>query len=188
MSGLLILLASPSGGGKTSVIRRILKRNPDKFVYSISTTTRKPRPNEINGIDYHFLSEGEFKEKIENNQFLEWEEVHGYYYGTDANFIEKCLNAGKHVLLDLDVNGSLSVAEKYKNRAITVFIAPPSVNVLIERLKKRNAESEEEINERMKRIPMEMEKSLKFDYVIVNENLEETVENVMNIINKANSK
>ncbi len=182
MKGLLILLASPSGGGKTSIIQLILSREPERFVYSVSTTTRQPRPNETDGADYYFVSEAEFKDGIKNNRFLEWEKVHRFYYGTDARLIKKYLESGKHVLFDLDVNGSLVIAEKFGSRAITIFIQPPSLEALTERLKKRNTDSEAEIEERMKRIPLEMKKSSEFDYIIVNQDLEETVDQVLRIV------
>lgn len=183
MSGLLILISSPSGGGKTSIIQAILNRLPEKFVYSISGTTRKPRAGEANGKDYVFLSEQQFQDEIRNNRFLEWEKVHGYYYGTDSEFIKKCVKQGKFVLLDIDVNGALQVDRNYKGKAVTIFIAPPSIDELIQRLKNRKTDSEKEINKRLERIPMEMEKSRLFDYILVNEKLEKTVSDVIKIVN-----
>lgn len=179
---MLVLIASPSGGGKTTVIQRLVHDYPDKFVYSVSATTRAPRPNEIDGKDYIFLSDAEFLARAKANQFLEWEEVHGYFYGTDANFIRESLAAGKYVLLDLDVKGCLRVAKEFKGKAITIFLTPPSLADLVDRLKKRKTDSMQEINKRLQRIPMEMEKSKQFDFVIINENLETTVEKVFQLI------
>jgi len=182
MNGLLILIASPSGGGKTTVIRRLIEKFPDKFVYSVSATTRESRPDEIGGKDYLFLSVEEFQKRAQNNQFLEWEEVHGYYYGTDLEFINRSLKSGKNVLLDLDVNGSLNVAKKFDGKVITIFLTPPSMDELINRLKNRKTDSKEEIEKRLTRIPKEMEKSKQFDYIVQNDNLETTVNKVLDII------
>ena len=185
MAGFLILISSPSGGGKTTIIHKVLESDPEKFIYSVSATTRDSRPGEIHGKDYFFLTEKQFFEKVEEKQFLEWEEVHGYYYGTDLIFIKKTIKEGKYVLLDLDVNGALRVAQNYEGSAITIFIAPPSVDELIIRLQKRKTDSVHEINKRLKRIPMEMKKSTQFDYIVVNNKLDQTVNNVLKIIEKS---
>lgn len=187
MKGMLVIVSSPSGGGKTSIIQKLLKKYPGKYVYSISATTRKPRPGEVDGKDYFFLTEDQFKQDIDRNRFLEWEQVHGYFYGTPKAHIEKCIDEGKYVFLDIDVNGALRVAENYPDRAITVFIAPPSIDELIERLKNRKTDSKEEIDRRLVRIPMEMEKSKQFRYVVVNDKLDKTVRDVDNIVRKFNS-
>jgi len=182
MAGLLTLISSPSGGGKTTIIHKILETNSDKFIYSISSTTREPRPGEVHGKDYFFLTEDQFREKIEKKQFLEWEEVHGYYYGTDLDFIENCMNEKKYVMLDIDVKGALRVSKNYSGKTVTIFIAPPSIDELIKRLKARKTDSEREINKRLQRIPLEMQKSKEFDYIIVNNKLDETVNDVIKII------
>jgi guanylate kinase len=185
MAGFLILISSPSGGGKTTIINKVLETDPEKFIYSVSATTREPRPGEIHGKDYFFLTEKQFFENVEEKQFLEWEEVHGYYYGTDLNFIKKTTKEGKYALLDLDVNGALRVAQNYEGSAITIFIAPPSDDELTIRLQKRKTDSVQEINKRLKRIPMEMKKSTQFDYIVVNNKLDQTVNNVLKIIEKS---
>ncbi|MDZ7377024.1 MAG: guanylate kinase [candidate division KSB1 bacterium] len=182
MQGLLIILSSPSGGGKTSVIQKILARDPERFVYSISATTRKPRPGEIDGKDYFFMTESEFRQGIENGKFLEWESVHGHLYGTPRDYIDSCLKKGKHILFDIDVNGALKVAKVLPEQTLTIFLAPPSIETLIQRLKSRNTDSAEEINTRLQRIPMEMEKARLFDYVVVNQDLDTTVAQVLEII------
>lgn len=183
----MVIISSPSGGGKTTIIRRILRQFPNKFTYSISATTRKMRPGEKNGMDYFYLSEQEFQKDVENSRFLEWEEVHGYYYGTPLAHIEKLVASGKHVFLDIDVNGALQVKKKYPGKAVTIFIAPPSMDVLIDRLKNRKTDSEEEINRRLQRIPMEMEKSGQFDFTIINTKIEKSVRDVLNIIQRYDS-
>ena len=182
--GLLVIISSPSGGGKTSIIHKILQKYPEQYVYSVSATTRKPRPGEIDGRDYFFLSEEQFRRDIKNNLFLEWENVHGYLYGTPKTYIEKCINEGKYVLLDIDVNGALRIADNYPDRAITIFISTPSMGMLIERLKNRKTDSVGEINKRLERIPMEMEKAKQFDYVVINDQLDNTVEQVVEIVEK----
>lgn len=186
MKGLLVIISSPSGGGKTSIIQKILEKNPERYVYSISATTRKPRPGELDGKDYFFLNEKQFRKDIENNLFLEWENVHGYLYGTPKNYIEKCIDDGKYVLLDLDVNGALQVAQNYPEKTITIFISPPSIEQLIERLRNRKTDSAGEINRRLERIPMEMEKAKQFDHVVINDQLDKTVGQVVQFIEDSN--
>ncbi len=182
MQGLLIILSSPSGGGKTSVIQKILERYPERFVYSISATTRKPRPGEVDGKDYFFMTEPQFRQGIEQGMFLEWESVHGHLYGTPREYIESCLRNGKSILFDIDVNGALKIARYWPGQTITIFIAPPSIETLIQRLKSRNTDAPEEIQTRLERIPMEMEKAKYFDHVIVNVDLDMTVAKVLEIV------
>lgn len=186
MKGLLVIISSPSGGGKTSIIQKILEKYPEQYVYSISATTRKPRPGEIDGRDYFFLTEKQFRQDIDNNSFLEYENVHGYLYGTPENYIEKCINEGKYVLLDIDVNGAFQIARNYGDRTLTIFIAPPSIKKLIERLRNRETDSEYEINKRLERIPMEMEQAKQFDYVVINDKLDATVEQVVRLVEDFN--
>jgi len=182
MKGKLVIVSSPSGGGKTSIIHQLLHKYPGKYVYSISATTRKPRPGEVDGTDYLFITEEQFRDDVEKNLFLEWERVHDYLYGTRKAFIEKCVNDGKVVLLDLDVNGALRVAQNFPENTVTIFIAPPSIEKLIERLKNRQTDSQAEIDNRLVRIPMEMEKSKLFDHVVINDKLDKTAEQVAEII------
>jgi len=181
--GYLVVISSPSGGGKTSIIQYILRKYPDQYVYSISATTREKRPGEIEGTDYFFLTEKQFSDYIAKNLLLEWEEVHGYLYGTPRDYIEKCIDEGKFVLIDIDVNGALEVARRFPDKTITIFVLPPSVDELIRRLKNRKTDSVEEIDKRVQRIPMEIKKSKQFDYIVINYQLEKTAEQVVNIIN-----
>jgi len=183
MNGLFVILSSPSGGGKTSVIRALLEQDTMNFKYSVSATTRKPRPGETDGTDYYYLSEEKFKEKIERNEFVEWEKVHNFYYGTPRDQIEGWLRNGETVLLDIDVQGGLRIKKEYPDNSITIFIAPPSLEELIKRLKNRKTDSEQEIDKRLKRVPLEMEKGEEYDYVIINDKLEETISRVNNVIN-----
>lgn len=182
MKGLLVIISSPSGGGKTSIIQKILQKYPEQYAYSISATTRKPRPGETDGKDYFFLSEEQFRKDIENDLFLEYENVHGYLYGTPKTYIEKCIDEGRYVLLDIDVNGALRVADNYPERTITIFVSPPSMDLLIERLKNRKTDSAGEINRRLKRIPLEVEKAKQFDHILINDKLDTTVEQVVRIV------
>ncbi|MBD3287750.1 guanylate kinase [candidate division KSB1 bacterium] len=181
---LLVILSSPSGGGKSTVIRKLLKLSEMNFIYSVSCTTRKPRPGETDGKDYYFLSEAEFKKKIEQNGFLEWEQVHGYYYGTSRELVEQWLDQGKIVLLDIDVNGGLKIRQKFPHRSISIFLQPPSVNELIERLKKRKTESQQEIDKRLERVPLELARKKYFDFVITNKDIKTTVNETLDIIQK----
>ncbi|HEX9973797.1 MAG TPA: guanylate kinase [bacterium] len=187
MKGLLVILSSPSGGGKTSVIYRIIEKYDGNFVYSISATTRQPRPGEKNGKDYFFLTQQEFEDQIKKDLLLEWEQVHGYCYGTPKSYVEQAIAAGKFVLLDIDVNGALQIAHKFPQNTLTIFVAPPSLDELIQRLRNRKTDSENEINKRLERIPVEMEQSKRFDYVVINEKLENTVAEIVKII-KTNQK
>jgi len=187
MKGLLVILSSPSGGGKTSVIYRIIEKYDGNFVYSISATTRQPRPGEKNGKDYFFLTKQEFEDHIKKDLLLEWEQVHGYCYGTPKSYVEQAIAAGKFVLLDIDVNGALQIAHKFPQNTLTIFVAPPSLDELNQRLRNRKTDSENEINKRLERIPVEMEQSKRFDYVVINEKLEDTVEEIVKII-KTNQK
>lgn len=175
--GLLVVLSSPSGGGKTTVIKKILNLHPKEYVYSISMTTRPKRAGETDGIDYFFVSRQEFEQHIRNGHLLEYENVHGQYYGTPLKPLNEWIEQNFVVLLDIDVYGAQKIKERY-NRSLLVFIKPPDVNVLIERLKKRSTESDKQIEKRLDRLPEEMAYAEKFDYIVVNDKLSDTVEKV----------
>lgn len=179
----LIVISAPSGTGKTSVIKEILKRNPVKLLFSVSATTRKKRENEINGVDYYFLSEDEFKKKIENDEFIEWEQIYGDYYGTPKSEIERAIRANKHLLFELDVNGSLKLKKLFPD-AHLIFIVPPSIQELEIRLKKRNTETPESFQKRIDRARMELEMAKYFDYEVKNYDLEKAIEEVNEIVQK----
>jgi len=181
-NGLLIIISSPSGGGKTTVIEGLKKHSKFKFEYSISATTREPRSGEVNGSDYYFLSEAEFRAKIERGEFLEWEQVHQYLYGTPKSYIDNCLALGKKIILDVDVNGGLNIKKMYPTNSITIFIEPPSLEILINRLKNRKTDSRLEIEKRLQRVPLELAKKNQYDFVVVNEQIENTIQKVMIII------
>lgn len=176
-------MSSPSGGGKTTVIKKILETDPDHYVYSISLTTRPKRRNEVDGRDYYFVSKKEFEEKIKAGELLEYEEVHGQYYGTPRKPLITWIEKGYVVLLDIDVYGAQNVRKQFE-KALLIFLKPPDMDVLVERLKNRSTESEEQIQKRLDRLPEEMKYATYFDHVIVNENLNDTVHKVKKIIDR----
>lgn len=181
-SGLLVVISAPSGGGKTTVIRSLLKRGDPHFAYSVSATTRPRRQNEVDGRDYIFLQEEAFRRKIDEGAFIEWAHVHNHLYGTLCSTVETLLDDGKIVLLDLDVQGGLEIKKKYGDEALLIFIKPPSLEELERRLRTRNTEHEQAINTRLSAVPEELAKSQAYDHIVVNFNLDETVEAVNKIV------
>jgi guanylate kinase len=179
---LLVVLSAPSGGGKTTVCKKLATENPE-YRISISATTRPPRSTEKDGVDYHFLSEKDFFKKVEEGQFLEFEEVHGNYYGTLKKNVQNLLDAGFTVLFDMDVYGAMSIKKHYPE-SILIFIRPPSMEELQRRLKNRKTDDESEIERRLKRLPVEYSKAEYFDYDIINHHLHETVDKIKRIILK----
>ena len=182
--GLLVVISSPSGGGKTTVVKRILDSGDDRFVYSVSATTRPPRPGEKDGRDYFFLSDEEFRRRIQDGAFAEWAEVHGHLYGTLKDQIDRNLKAGKIILLDIDVKGGLSLKRAFSKDSLLIFLAPPSLEILEKRLRERGTDSEEEINRRLQRVKMELDAAKQYDTVIVNEDLDTTVREVLEAIER----
>lgn len=178
---LLIVLSSPSGGGKTTICKALAANHPELKI-SVSATTRQPRKSEVHGIDYYFMSEKEFFKRIKNQEFIEYENVHGYYYGTLKAEVEKLLKNGYSVLFDIDVNGALTI-KKIFPQAILIFIRPPSLEELKRRLQHRRTDNPQEIEKRLKRLPEEYAKARQFDYDIINDNLEETIQKIYHIIN-----
>lgn len=176
----LIILIAPSGGGKTTIGRAILEREAD-IEYSVSFTTRQPRSNEIDRVDYCFISQAEFRERIKKGDFLEHANVHGNLYGTSRSFIEDRMNSGKHVLLDLDVQGAHQIMSKGVN-AVTIFILPPSESVLKERLNKRGTDTQEVIERRLTNAVSEIDQIGNFEYLVINDQLEKAIEDVIGII------
>lgn len=181
-SGKLFVISGPSGAGKGTLREHALD-NIENLVYSISCTTRKPRDGEIDGVQYRFISHEKFKEDIEKNLFLEYAHVHADFYGTLKADVIKELNAGKNVLLEIDVQGALQVREKISD-AILIFIAPPSLEELEKRLRDRHTETEENLNLRMSNAKKELELKDKYDYVIINDDLETASKELRDLILK----
>lgn len=181
-SGKIIVVSAPSGAGKTSIVKEILKNFPE-FIFSISATTRPKRTVEKEGVEYFFLSEPEFLKMIENDEFIEWEKFYDYYYGTPKSFIEKNIKADKPVLLELDVKGALTIKRLYPY-AHLIYISPPSFEELVKRLRQRNTENEVDFSKRVERAKMELSLKDKFDYIIENIKLETAIEEAKSLVNK----
>lgn len=169
--GAILLLSGPSGCGKSSLLKEVYKVI-DNYYFSISTTTRAPRVGEKDGVDYYFVSKEEFKKDIQENNFLEWAEVHGNYYGTSLKPINKALDEAKLVIFDIDVQGFEQVIKKLKAITTTVFITTPTIEELEKRLYSRDTDSKEVIEKRIKNAKVEIEYIDQYDYFIVNDNLE----------------
>ncbi|MBF0120880.1 MAG: guanylate kinase [Desulfobacterales bacterium] len=167
--GQLFIVSAPSGTGKTTLCKMLLERFPN-LIFSVSYTTREPRNGEINSVDYNFISKDDFICGIKKQQWAEWAEVHGNYYGTCYDFLNKALNLKHNILLDIDVQGTKQVLEIFKN-SITIFIKPPSIDVLRERLLKRKTDSMEIIEKRIINAQNEMAQSSIYKYIVINDNL-----------------
>lgn len=176
----IIIVSAPSGSGKTTLVSQVLNEMPG-VKRSISYTTRAPREGENNNDDYIFVSVEEFKQKIQEDEFLEWEENFGNYYGTSVVQVEEVLSGGDDIILSIDVKGAKKIKEKYPE-SISVFIMPPSIDELASRLKKRNTDNEGEVIRRLKESKREIEASDYYDYMIVNEKLDKAMEELKNII------
>ena len=182
MKGKLIIFSAPSGAGKTTIVRHLLEKNLN-LGFSVSATSRAPRPNEIDGIDYHFLSVDKFKLKIENDEFLEWEEVYKeVYYGTLKSEVEEKRNRCQNVIFDVDVVGGLNIKKFYGNEALAVFVQPPSVEELRNRLKNRSTETEEKIQMRIEKAEHELSFAGRFDVIVINNELEQACNDALKII------
>jgi len=180
--GAIIAISAPSGTGKTSIVKRIIEEIPG-LVFSVSATTRKKREYEKNGVDYFFLTEEEFKEKINNGEFVEWEKVYDYYYGTFKSVIEDSINKGSSLILEVDVKGALTIKRIFPD-ANLIYVVPPSHEALIKRLKNRKTEDDADIKKRLERAIMELSIKEKFDYFVVNEDLDKAISETKNLINK----
>lgn len=182
-TGKLIIISAPSGTGKSTIINAIIGDERLKLEFSVSATTRTPRDGEKDGVSYYFLSVDDFKSRIANEEFAEFEEVYpGRYYGTLKSEIERINRNGKNVILDVDVKGGINVKKMYGDHAMSIFIQPPSVDVLRERLLARATDNIEEINKRVSKAEFEISHASQFDKVVVNDVLETAVEDVRLLI------
>lgn len=181
-SGKLIIVSAPSGAGKTTLVKHLLE-NLDSIEFSVSCATRNPRPNEIHGEDYYFISAEEFKQKIDNQEFAEFEEVYaGSFYGTLKSEIQRIWDKGKSVIFDIDVIGGINLKKIYPENSLSIFIMPPSVEELENRLRNRNTESEEKLQMRVKKAEHELLLAPQFDTVLVNENLENSKQEILDVV------
>lgn len=179
-SGTLFVVSAPSGSGKTTLCKALLKHYPD-MVYSISTTTRKPRKGEADGVDYHFIGKEAFVEKLNSHCWAEWALVHDHYYGTSAVFLDEALAAGRNILLDIDVQGTRQIQERYPG-AVSIFIMPPSLEVLRERLEKRGTDNRETIEKRMRNAVEEIAQKNIYRHVLVNDRLDDAIHDLISIV------
>jgi guanylate kinase len=179
----IIILAAPSGAGKTTIKSRLLANMPNKLSFSISAATRKIRVGEQDGVDYFFISVEDFKNKIDHNQFVEWEMVYpGAYYGTTVAEIERIWDEQKTPILDIDVHGAMRVKELYGEKAISIFLLPPSLEVLKDRLEKRGTDNEVQIKTRIEKAAEEITISKKFDHIVLNDDLNKASEQVKMLV------
>ncbi len=175
--GSIIVISSPSGGGKSSVCNGLIQQFSN-IRYSISATTRQPRGNEVNNREYYFISTDEFRTRIAHGEFAEWAQVYDDYYGTYKHTLDEIINSGNHALLDIDVQGAQQIMQVYKN-GIFIFIKPPSLSILEERLRKRKTESDERIAQRMETAKSELTLAEKYDYQVINNSLKDTINTII---------
>ena len=176
ITGKSIIVSAPSGAGKTTIVRRLMEAIPE-LAFSISACSRAPRPNEQEGKDYYFIGVPGFKNAIENQEFIEWEEVYtDHYYGTLKKEVDRLWKAGKVIIFDVDVVGGLNLKQQFKHAALSIFIEPPSISILESRLRARKTESEGRIELRIKKAAWELTQATQFDCCILNDQLEQAVE------------
>jgi len=182
-TGKVIIFSAPSGSGKTTIVKHLLTKN-DNLGFSISASTRDKRGRiEVDGIDYYFLSPEEFKSKIDNHEFIEWEEVYqGNYYGTLKSEIERLWSEGKHVVFDVDVKGGLNLKEYFGDQALAIFVKVPSMEILMERLGLRDTETEDSISQRLFKARFEITFEDKFDQVLINKDLDQSLTEAQKLV------
>jgi guanylate kinase len=184
--GKLIIVAGPSGTGKGTVENAVMEKFPE-IQFSVSVTTRPQRSYEVEGQHYFFISKAEFLERIERNELVEWQEVYsknGHFYGTLRSYVDSALEQGQQLLIDIDIKGGINLKKAFPDNSISIFIEPPSVEALEERLINRNTDSPEQIRIRLDRMPEEMQLGKQFDYTIVNSELNEAVSAFTEILEK----
>jgi guanylate kinase len=178
--GKLFVISAPSGTGKTTVVRKLLQQHPE-LVESISYTTRPPRPGEKDHTDYHFVDDHTFERLVKEDFFAEWAEVHGSMYGTPVNFIEETLKKGNNVVLDVDVQGGMSLKKRFPN-AVTIFLLPPNEEELVKRLSNRGTEDKEQISTRLNNAKREMTFKDKYDHRVINDEVDRAVQELARLI------
>jgi guanylate kinase len=182
-TGKLIVFSAPSGSGKTTIVKHLLKQKDLNLEFSVSATSRPPREHEVDGKDYYFKSLKEFKTHIKNGDFLEWEEVYrDNFYGTLKSEVQRIWDKGKNVIFDIDVVGGLDIKTMYPELTLAVFVKPPSIEELKIRLKKRKTESDERINMRVAKASVEMATAPQFDHILINNNLDEALEEAHKLV------
>ncbi len=183
MQGKLIIFSAPSGSGKSTIINKLMSEYGLQGRFSISATSRKPRGSEQDGVEYYFLTEEDFRRRISEEDFLEYEEVYpGCFYGTLRSEVDRTLTRGENVILDIDVQGGLNVKKIYGDRALTLFIQPPSIERLRERLERRGTDAPEVIERRLAKAETELSFAPKYDAVVVNDDLEEACRDAARVI------
>jgi guanylate kinase len=182
MTNSLIVLSAPSGAGKTTIAHAILDKHPSDVMFSVSATTRTQRPGERDGIDYYFVTREKFEELIASGALIEYEQIFGNYYGTPVSEIERAQAMGKRLIFDIDVKGGISIRRKFPDESLLIFIAPPNLKILEERLRARRTESDETVVRRLDRAAMEMDMAKEYDHIVVNDNLEQAIKQVENIV------
>jgi len=175
-----IVLSAPSGAGKTTIARALVRDSED-VVFSVSATTRPARDGEADGVDYDFLSETVFRAMIEADEFVEWAEVHGHLYGTSRRALQAALDEDRFLILDVDVQGAMQMRERVPD-VVLVFVLPPSADALVERLAERGTEGEDTVAQRIENARAELEQASRFDYIVINENLDQAIEEVRSIV------
>lgn len=184
MKGKLIIFTAPSGAGKTTIVRHLLK-TMENLVFSVSATSRRKREHEVEGKDYYFLNPSEFRKKIENNDFLEYEEVYpNQYYGTLHTEIERLWTTGKDIVFDIDIKGAENIKNNYPKESLAIFVKPPTPEILFERLQNRGTETPESYRKRVKRATLELSYEDKFDVVLLNDDLEKALKDAEQIVSE----
>jgi len=183
VKGKLIVISAPSGCGKTTIAKAILEKHPE-VLFSVSATTRPIRSGETNGKDYFFLTKQEFESRIKAGDLVEWEKIYENYYGTLKSEIHKALDRGRSMIFDVDVKGALSIRRNFPKDSVIIFIKPPSMEILTKRLENRKTENSETLKRRLDRVPMELDQGFKFDFQVVNDDLEKAIAEVDGIVQK----
>jgi len=179
----VIIISAPSGAGKTTMAQHLLSRDNLNLTFSISATTREPRTTEIEGIDYYFFDKNKFREYIKHNKFIEWEEVYeNLFYGTLKEEVERIFFNNKNILFDVDVKGGKTLKDYFKNQALSIFIAPPSIKELEKRLRNRHTDSDTIINKRIAKATKELDDKVCFDKIIINDNIDRTKMEIYQIV------